>query len=50
MVPRFLADGRVARDGDGAPSLAPRGGASAPAVVEVVLRGVGDDRRIVEAR
>jgi hypothetical protein len=47
-VPAFLPDGRIRRDGEGLPVTVARPGAEAG--VEVVLRGLNDERKVLEAR
>ena len=48
--PEFLADGRVRRDAEGRPIRRPAVASELPSVAVVVLRGVDDERRVLEAR
>jgi len=48
--PEFLRDGRVRRDGSGRPVRRPAAGQGPAAGAVVVLRGVDDERRVLEVR
>ncbi len=48
IVPEFEPDGRVARDADGVPAFRSR--QEEPGGIEVVLRGLNDERRVLDSR